>query len=361
MLLADVAWEPVLVEPRRDAGLERYAREQLGRVPHFLGYLVGAPWVARAVVRAALETRRLAHLDFALGELAALVVSYDNSCRYCYAESRTLLRVMGFGEERIARLEQDLFSAPDDPRVARALDVARRFSRANPLPTGAELAALEALGLGRGAVLELLVTSAIMVFANRVATLPALPPEPLERMASTLLFRLMRPLMARGLRARFRSAPVEPLAPERCAGPFAATVLALRGLPAASLLRDTLDECWSAPALSPRLRALVFAVVARGLGASAAERESLRLAEQAGLAPDEAAQALRRLASPALEPAESTALASARETLWYEPRQIQRRVRGLVSELGPDRFVDLAGTAGLANGICRLSAVLEPA
>ena len=37
-----------------------------------------------------------------------LVVSQDNSCRYCYAGARALLNLMGVDDQRIRKLEHPL-------------------------------------------------------------------------------------------------------------------------------------------------------------------------------------------------------------------------------------------------------------
>jgi hypothetical protein len=48
--LEDVAWEPCLLEPTRDAALESYVRKKLG-VPHpAIRYFVALPWLAHALV-----------------------------------------------------------------------------------------------------------------------------------------------------------------------------------------------------------------------------------------------------------------------------------------------------------------------
>lgn len=362
MPLQDVAWESALVEPRRERELERRVRRKLGRVPDWVGYLAPCPWLVDALLDGLLLfDARLLHLDLAFGELAFLVVSHDNSCRYCYAETRTMLRVLGVPLQRIERMEQDLSTAEIPPGERSALGLVRRFSRANPLPSAADVDALERAGLRREAVLEVLFVAAAAVLGNRVATIPALPSEPVERPPRRLSFRVLRPLWARGLRARHRSARPQHLAPEQRGSPFGATVARFDGLPAGPALRRILDGCWSAPGLSSATRALVFAVVARGLGATAAESEARRLAVLSGVGAGAFEDALRHLAAPGAAPAESELLSFARETLWYEPATIQRRARPLREALGPERFLDLVGTASVANAICRLSAVLDPA
>src|SRR5262245_19334270 len=247
MPLQEVAWESALVEPRREPELERRIRRQFGQVPEFVRYLAACPWLVDAVLDGALVQGRLLHLDLELGELAFLVVSHDNSCRYCYAETRTLLRLLGLPPERIERMEQDRSGSGIAPRERGALALVRRFSRANPLPTRADLEALERDGLARELVLELLFAAATAVVGNRVATIPALPPEEVEHDRLPLHFRLLRPFVARVLRARHRRARPERLAPEQKSAPFGETVARFDGLPAGPVLRRMMDGCWSAP------------------------------------------------------------------------------------------------------------------
>ena len=84
---------------------------------------------------ARLSTLDLAHIDHQLAEIVVLVVSRDNSCRFCYAGARFLLRVSGMSDERIDALESNLITAELEPRSRLGLEFARRLSRANPPPS----------------------------------------------------------------------------------------------------------------------------------------------------------------------------------------------------------------------------------
>jgi hypothetical protein len=52
-----------------------------------------------------------------------------------------------------------------------------------------------------------------------------------------------------------------------------------------------------------------------------------------------------------------------RETLWYEPAVLQRRTRALRDSLTQEQLIEAIGVASLANGLCRMAAVVmaEPA
>ena len=198
--LESVEWEECLLEPRRDADLEREARRTLGFVPPALSLFSSCPWLARNVVHGGFRYGRLIHLDLVLADLIFLAVSQDSSCRYCYAGQRALFRLQGFDEERIRRVEEASFSAEDDPRERLALDFARRFSRSNPAPSAADLSALRDAGYGDGEIKEIACVAATTVTANRVTTLPALPLEQ-SNLETRWLVRLFRPLVGRWIRS----------------------------------------------------------------------------------------------------------------------------------------------------------------
>jgi hypothetical protein len=56
-------------------------------------------------------------------------------------------------------------------------------------------------------------------------------------------------------------------------------------------------------------------------------------------------------------------MAYARETLWYQPAILQRHTRMLRDQLSSEQLVEAIGVAALANGVCRMAAVVmaEPA
>ena len=184
------------------------------------------------------------------------MVSQDNSCRYCFATHRVLLRMIGLREERIRQLEHDLVAADLEPRERLALDFARRVSRSNPGPSLADLNELREAGYTDGAIKEMTVVAASMVALNRVATLPALPPQFWEQLPDRWYARALRPLAARILNRRVHRRPPVELGPPAPEGPFSQLVVALGDLPLARSLRRVIDEAWSSPILSARTKAL---------------------------------------------------------------------------------------------------------
>src|SRR4029077_19985264 len=97
-VLDHVAWEPRLVEPHPDQGLEAYARRKTGIPFPSIRYFAPVPWLARALVDLHPEYGLLMHLDQNVADLLTLVVSQENSCRFCYAAQTGA--ALGPGNER---------------------------------------------------------------------------------------------------------------------------------------------------------------------------------------------------------------------------------------------------------------------
>ena len=252
------------------------------------------------------------------------------------------------------RLEQDLSSAELEPSETAALVFARRLSRFDPPISKKDLEPLLQAGFDAPTIGEIAVSAAYMCAANRLNTLPAIPTHTLERLPDRLAVRLVRPLLGLVVRVRGRRGAPVTLSVDERAGPFSYLVDALNGVPFARSVRRKVDEAWESPVVPPRTKALVFAVIARALGAPHAEAEALRLLDAEGFARSDADSALAHLSSPALDDTEAAAVPWARETVRYSNGPIQRSSRKLFDAVGQDRFVELVGLASLANMLARL-------
>jgi len=326
-------------------------------VPSWVARVAPAPWVVRAW--ATMVTQPVAHLPPGIGDLAALVVSQDNSCRYCFGAQRAVLRMLGYREAYIARLERDFHVAELSDAERAALDFARRMSRADPRPARAERERLAQVGFTAPAVAELAFVAAAIVFANRAATLLALPPDPLEQMVDRPLVRLLRPVIARRMRSKPRRP--EPL-PEPNEGPFASVVAALEGSPAAGVLRRAIDGALASPVLPRRTKMLLFAVVARALGCTRTESEMRAALALESLGTADVEGILATLASSRLDARETRLVPFARETVRYHRiPAVQRRMREVARGLEPAEIVETVGLLALANAVCRLSVLLDAA
>ena len=335
--------------------LAREIRAMVGRGPALVRFLGHAPWVVRTVAR--LIAGRLGYLSAALAERIDLVVAQDNSCRYCYGMHRSLLRIAGHSEADVDRIVRDSLVVDLSPTERAAVDYARRVSRCSPRPGSAELRALVEAGLPPPAAPEVAARAALGSFMNRLATLAALPPEPLEALTAAPYFRLVRPFLALG----FRKRPPRPQAPPRPnVGPCARFVAALGDSPSAHLVRATIDEACASPILPARTKALIMAVVARALDCAYGEREARAMLAREGFAAADVDEVLDTLSSPRLDAREARLVPFARETVRYQPAVIQARAGQVCRDLSPAEATELFGMIALANAICRLSVLLDP-
>jgi AhpD family alkylhydroperoxidase len=358
--LQSVGWEEPLLQPRRDPAVQADLKRIGKGAPSFAQYFFACPWLARSLLRLDPRLGLLLDLDFDLSELTILVVSQENACRFCYAATRGLLRMLGMNEERVQDLERRLSGGGLDPRADAAVRFARALTRANPAPGPADLKALADAGLSPGEVRELVYVAASTGLFNRLATLPALPPEPMERMPDQWMARLMRPLMGRMMRNwRWRGEPSSQ--PPRQDVVCATTLAHYQGSPISDGMGLVLREMWEPTVLSRRAKALMSAVVARGLGCSASGREFTAILAEEGLEGPAIDQILANLGGPQLDPIESTLVVFARDTIAYEPRAVQRRTRSLLGTFDEGVLTEALGVTSMANFVCRMDLALARA
>lgn len=355
--MRDIEWETCLLEPHPWPEFEeRYANE-VGRPGKMLRFLEGSEWLGDAVIRFSVELDNRVVLDPDIGDETGLVISQDNSCRFCFGAQRALLRTLGMKEARIAKIEQDLLTGDFTPRERAALRFARRVSRSAPLATPNDVEELRKGGFSEDEITELVGLIGLHLFFNRLATLLALPTAQIENLPDRWWARLARPLMAIKMRGwRTTSAQVY-LTPEERTGPFSTVINGLDGLPMARQLKMVLDRMWESDTISPRAAPLVFAVIGRALGCGISEIEATRMLIERGLTRDQVQEILTHLSSPVLSEAEQAIIPLARETVWYEPAPIQRRFREVKEKLTRGQFIEFVGIAALGNAVCRLAVV----
>lgn len=348
-------WAECLLPPAEmPPPLAKEIRGLIGRGPAFVPRLAHAPWVLRTV--ATNLNGFLAYLPAALADRIALVVTQDNSCRYCYGMHRSLLRIAGHSEAEVDRIVRDSMLVDLSPGERIAVDYARRLSRCTPRPDKRDFERLVAAGFDTQTAVEVAANVAAGSFMNRVATLAALPPEPLEAVTAASYFRFIRPLMARGFTKR-PSRPLPP--PQPNDGPCARLVAALGDSPSAHLLRTTIDAAFASPILPSRTKALVLVVVARALDCPYGEREARALLARDGFEAPDVDEVLQTLSSRRLDAREARVVPFARETVRYQTSVIQTRMREVSRDLSPAEMTELIGTISLANAVCRLSVLLD--
>jgi hypothetical protein len=90
--MTDIEWAECLLEPRAWPELEeRYLRET-GTRSGTLQFIEGCDWLGDAVIRFSLELNTRVFLEPDLADEVGLVVSQDNSCRYCFGAGKRYRR-----------------------------------------------------------------------------------------------------------------------------------------------------------------------------------------------------------------------------------------------------------------------------
>jgi AhpD family alkylhydroperoxidase len=345
--LHDIAWASPLWPSLPTDGSREPARPPLA----------ACPWLLRALTQR--HEVGLVHVSHRLNDLIGLVVSQDNSCRHCYGATRAMLRLFGHSEERIRVLESELHRVELPETERRALEYARLVSRASPRAGAAETKALRDAGWSEAGIAEIITCASCCVFGNRIATLSALTPDPVEQLAA----RWYAPLASLAMRwsSRRKRKPARPVAapPEAKLGPLGPLFQRLDGLPVAGYLSETLSAALASPILPKRTKLMVFAVIARSLGCPVCHGalEPLLQAESVEQAVLE--DVLRRLSSSALSPLEARLIPLARETVRYQqPAPLQEKLRELKTTMSDAELLEFVGIAALANTFARLTVVL---
>jgi alkylhydroperoxidase family enzyme len=318
---------------------ETEAKQRFGGSSDFLRRVAPVPWLRRAV--ATWTQYPIKALPVRMADLVFLVVAQENSCRYCYGAARAHMRILGYSERVIGQIERQMQLAELDEKDQAFIRFCRSLARSNPPQQVTEAAFL-------------IVNNC---FGNRVATFIALPPATgYERIGRSPFGRVLRPLLARANRV---SVPIPADFVPSEHDPFARVIAPLVGHPAAHLLNETLRGAFESPILSRRVKALMFAVVARILECRFCEPESRKLLHREGLDDTEVDASLSALALPKLDAREAAVLAWVRDTVRYQPGQIQARTRALAEAIGGEAALEAVGIAALANSTVRVAMLLE--
>jgi alkylhydroperoxidase family enzyme len=264
-------------------------------------------------------------------------------------------------ETHLRRLEHDLLTSVLPKREQWAIAFARRLARSTPLLALADLAPLIANGWSDMAIREMALVCGAMMALNRYATFLALDPKPYEALPDRWYVRVLRPAFGVVLRLKTRRGEPMPFSATERQGPFARLVNGFDGLPLGWSLRTILDEAWNFDAIPRRTKALVAAVIARGLGDALVLSEAQALAHENGVDAKDFDDALAHFTAAGLCEKEKIAIAFARETIWYAPAPMQRRTRTLMAHFDTVELLDLVGFASFANLIARLGVFAEPA
>ena len=108
--MSEIEWEPCPLTQRPAPELELRFERETGRPGRLMRCIEGSPWIADTLMRVSVQINTVVRIDPNLVDQAGLVVSQDNSCRFCVVAQRAFLRVLGMSEKRITQLEQALLT-----------------------------------------------------------------------------------------------------------------------------------------------------------------------------------------------------------------------------------------------------------
>lgn len=355
LLLEQLQWAEPLVPETTDPAWEAEVLSLMGVLPRCFKRIASSHWVRLAY----LDCVRcpVAALPAPEAELAGLVTSQENACRYCYGAARIRMKMIGFSDQMIDRIERSMQLVEADPRERELVDFCRNLARSKPRPSRQAREAMKAHGFSALQTAELAMMVAAVGFCNRVSTLLAVPPdidfEEHARGLKGLWHKLASWRPSKGM----IKIPAPDYPPPTFAGPFGELVRTLDGAPAAAMLEVMLKGAFGSSVLPRRTVALMFAVVARTLECRPCENGSAALLEVEDFGRAELTEVLETLTSSRLTDSERLLIPWARDTVWMpeQPARIQERTRPLLDALGPEVLVEAAGAAALANGCVRLA------
>ncbi|MBI5610282.1 MAG: hypothetical protein HY902_15500 [Deltaproteobacteria bacterium] len=355
--LLRIAWSDPLVGPAQSPEFERRVRAFSGLpATDSVRPLGWAPWLAELSIAPMVRPCTSLDQDYML--LAVLVGAQSHACRFCYGALVAVLRISGIDDQLLLEVEQEIQRADLPAQQRQGLEFVRKASLADPRHSRGP-AELRAAGFTAPQVAELTFLVSLEAITSRLATPLALAPVELEAWRKTWWGRLFRPVLAFATRRAQRQHRLKSLTTAEAAGPFAELLQCLAPSPSARLLRRAIDECLASPLCPLRTKVLAMAVVARAAGCSYTEKTARSLCHRAGLDPALLDEVLAHLGSASLSAFEGRAVRYARRSFRYEVTQIQEIARELAQDVEPAVLVDFIGAVALANGLVRLSILLE--
>ena len=362
MLLDDIPWGEPLLPTVSDPAWEAEVKRRGGQVSEADRRVAPSRWLREAAL--SIATYRPSAMPQRLLHIGALVTSQENACRYCYGANRAYMKILGYPEAFIHRIERDVHMAELDDRERGFIAFCRSLARSRPRPSRSAGDALVALGYSRLAVNEMAFVISMGCFYNRISTFMVCPPERgFERMANGPLGRVMgwaAPLV-RWFSAVRPARPADtPLdAPTLAKGRFGTILEPLAGLPAATVMKAAVEGAFVPDVLGAATKVLMLAVVARTLACPWCEAEARTLLLRDGMAPSDLDATLATLHGESLPPAAAGLLSWTRSTVYYETAKIQHETRALGAAIGERALLEAIGVASLANAMVRLAMLHE--
>ena len=348
----DVPLLPAVPDPT----WEREAVKRFGFASNMIKYLTPVRWLMEA--EQLVEARSTPSISVPLRAFISMVVAMDTSCRHCYGAFRSMLKILGYPEGVIRELEESFALNQLSSKEQAALEFARKVSRSAPRPSESDLRELTAAGYSQLEIAEIAYLAGVNAAGNRLATLLAVPPDPLEEIDANWFDKLKRPFTRKEFRAALSSVLSVPY-PTEFVGPGTGIVKALEGSPASAALATVLKGAWNSTITSKRIKALIFAVVARSLGCQACEAEGAEALHGEGWTDAEIEHVLTYLTSKKLDSFERKVLGFARESVRYQTRRLQELAQTFAAGLKREVLLEVIGLICYANGLARMSILLH--
>jgi alkylhydroperoxidase family enzyme len=348
----DVPLLPAIADP----AWEREVVRRFGFASNLAKYLTPVRWLMDAEQIG--EARVTPGISVPLRAFISMVVAMDSSCRHCYGAFRSMLKILGYPEGLIRELEESFATNQLTNKEQAALEFARKVSRSAPRPSESDLRELTAAGYSQLEIAEIAYLAGLNAGGNRLATLLAVPPSQLEEIDANWFDKLKRPFTRKEFRTALSSVQSVPY-PAEFSGPGAGIVRALEGSPASAALATVLNGAWNSTITSRRVKARIFAVVARGLGCQACEAEATEALRGDGWTDPEIQHVLSYLTSPKLNSFEQKVLGFARETVRYQTRRLQEVAQTFAAGLKREVVLEVIGLICYANGLARMSILLH--
>ena len=345
-----------LLPPVPDLDWEKEALRRFGFTSSLAKYLTPVRWMMEAEQLG--EARVTPSVPVPLRAFISMVVAMDSSCRHCYGAFRSMLRILGYPEGLIRELEESFSTNRLTNKEQVALEFARKVSRSAPRPSESDLRELQTAGYSTLEIAEIAYLASLNAGGNRLATLLAVPPSSLEEIKANWFTKLKRPFTRKEFRASLSYVVSVPY-PAEFIGPCAAIIRALDGSPAGAALATVLHGAWNSTITSRRVKALIFAVVARGLSCPACEAEATEVLRAEGWTDSEIDHVLTHLTSKKLDPFEHKVLSFARETVRYQTRRLQELAQNFAKGLKREVVLEVIGLVSYANGLARMSILLH--
>ena len=199
-LLEQIDWcEVPLLPAVPDPAWEREVVRRFGFASNVSKFLTPVRWLMEA--EQLVEARVTPSISVPLRAFISMAVAMDSSCRHCYGAFRSMLKILGYPEGVVRKLEESLAGDELTDKEQAALEFAHKISRSAPRPAESDLRELKGAGFSRLEIAEIAYLAAINAAGNRLATLLALPPDPLEEIDANWFERLKRPFTRNEFRA----------------------------------------------------------------------------------------------------------------------------------------------------------------